>query len=102
VEVTVAGEGDALATYRVQACRSIILSPCAVSDTITVKPGDVDCDGRVNAEDALAILQLTAGLAPLPCPNVAEIYIDGFINALDAQMLLQFDARLISELLPGF
>ena len=102
LEVTVVGKGSKLATYRIQACRSILASPCALSDTVTAKPGDVNCDGRIDATDAFSVLEYDAGLASASCINVAETYLDGFINSIDAEILLQYAAGLIDRLLPGF
>lgn len=63
------------------------------------RPGDVNCDGRVNAIDAALILQLDAGLiSSLSCQQNADVNGDGRINAIDAALVLQFDAGLIDSL----
>ncbi len=102
LEVIIVGSGSELATYRIQACRSLVSSPCLLSDTVTAKPGDVNCDGRIDARDAFSVLEYDAGLASASCLNVAEVYLDGFINSIDAEILLQYAAGLINRLLPGF
>ena len=63
--------------------------------------GDVNCDGVVDAIDALWILWFTAGLIEdLPCPDNADVNGDGVINAVDAALILQFSAGLLSVLPP--
>jgi hypothetical protein len=60
--------------------------------------GDVNCDGRVNSLDALAVLQFSAGLLEeVVCPANADVNDDGVINTLDAALILQFSAGLIDE-----
>jgi hypothetical protein len=60
--------------------------------------GDVNCDGRVNSLDALAVLQYSAGLlGSLPCQTNADVNDDGTVNALDAALILQYDAGLLDE-----
>jgi hypothetical protein len=62
-------------------------------------PGDVNCDGRTNSLDALAVLQLSAGfLSTLPCRAGADVNHDGGVNTLDAALILQYVAGLISQL----
>lgn len=62
-------------------------------------PGDVNCDGRVNAIDAALILQVDAGLVrSLSCEKNADVSGDGAVNAIDAALVLQFDAGLIDSL----
>jgi hypothetical protein len=52
--------------------------------------GDVNDDGTVNALDALAILQYSAGLThDLPNLPSADVNGDGTVNALDALLVLQ-------------
>lgn len=63
--------------------------------------GDGNCDGSVNAIDAVFDLQLVAAfLANLPCPANADVNVDGLISAVDAQLKLQFSAGLIGSLPP--
>jgi hypothetical protein len=58
--------------------------------TPATQPGDVNCNGVVNAIDAAVILQYGAGLiATLPCPEAADLNGDGRVNAIDAAILLQ-------------
>lgn len=68
--------------------------------------GDVDCDGDVDAVDALKILQFIAGLpfSQEPgCPSIGELFgdhkfgdvdCDGDVDAVDALKVLQFVAAI--------
>lgn len=67
--------------------------------------GDMDCDGDVDAVDALAILRFVAGLPPLaqtePCDDVGsagaafgDLDCDGDVDAVDALAVLGFVAGL--------
>jgi subtilisin family serine protease len=69
--------------------------------TPTLPPviGDVNCNGGVDAIDALVLLQFDARLlAALSCPWNAHANSDGRINAIDATLILQFNARLLDHL----
>jgi len=57
-------------------------------------PGDANCDGQVNALDAVLVLQYTIGVVNSVCPD-ADYNHDGVVNALDAALILQKDAGLI-------
>ena len=62
-------------------------------------PGDVNCDGRVNAVDAALVLQFSAGLlGSLPCENGGDVDGDGEVTSIDAALILQFSAGLIGSL----
>lgn len=59
--------------------------------------GDLDCDGKITANDARIALRLAA---KLPTPDkkapdyVGDIDVNGKINAIDARMILRVAARL--------
>ena len=58
--------------------------------------GDANCDGDVNALDAVLVLQYTVDIIDsFPCPDNADYNHDGVANALDAALILQKDAGLI-------
>ncbi len=64
-------------------------------------PGDVSCDGHVNAVDAALVLQFSAGITPtLTCQDNADVNQDGAINSIDAALILQYTAGLIGSLPP--
>jgi hypothetical protein len=76
--------------------------PTAVTPAPTKHPikrkGDVNCDGKVDARDALMVLQMNAGLIDtLPCIQNADVNGDNRINSLDALLILQFEAGLIDH-----
>ena len=62
-------------------------------DTETV--GDVDCDGDVDAVDALWVLRLTAGLpADVQCLAAGDADCDGDADAVDALLILRYVADM--------
>ena len=61
-------------------------------------PGDVTCDGLINAVDALFILQFFAGLlANLPCDQNADVDRNGIVDVIDAALILQLSAGFIDS-----
>jgi len=71
--------------------------PTAVTPSNKLK-GDVNCDGKVTARDALMVLQVYAGLIDnLPCMKNADVNHDGRVNSLDALFILQYVAGLINH-----
>jgi len=61
-----------------------------------VLAGDADCDGGIDARDALQVLRRTAGLPNLGvCATIAaDVNCDGAINSADALLLLRYNAGL--------
>jgi hypothetical protein len=76
---------------------------CAtITPTPIVIPGDVNCDGTVDAIDAALVLQFSAGIIlPLPCFGQADVNQDGSIDPIDATLILQYVAGLIPTLPVG-
>ncbi|MEX0786807.1 MAG: dockerin type I repeat-containing protein [Dehalococcoidia bacterium] len=69
--------------------------------TPQARPGDANCDGRVDARDAAVILQYSAGLSDLVlCLADADADGDGRVTALDALLVLHYVADLIYSLPP--
>jgi hypothetical protein len=60
--------------------------------------GDADCTGTVDALDALAVIQYSAGLSMPSCIGNADASGDGRVNPIDALLILQLDAGLIGVL----
>ncbi len=61
----------------------------------TSLPGDVNCNGAVDAIDATLVLQFSAGLLDSPsCAENGDVNGDGSIDALDAALILQAVAGL--------
>ena len=58
-------------------------------------------DGRVNAIDALLIVQFDADLLPqLLNPPSADVNLNGHVNSIDAALILQYVAGLLRTLPP--
>jgi hypothetical protein len=72
--------------------------------------GNVDCDGDVDAVDALKVLRYVAGLTvsqTLPCPGIGQgapvfgdVDCNGGVNAVDALRILRHVAKLENNLPP--
>jgi hypothetical protein len=64
-------------------------------------PGDVNCQGTVDAVDATIVLQYSAGFVDsVPCAANADVSADGRIDPIDAALILQYTAGIISGLPP--
>ncbi len=74
------------------------------TSTATATPGqgivgDADCDGDVDAVDALFVLRYVAGLTPFAaCINDANVKCDDGITAVDALFILRYVAGLPNSL----
>ncbi|HSP56430.1 MAG TPA: hypothetical protein VLS25_12685 [Dehalococcoidia bacterium] len=67
---------------------------------LPVKAGDADCDGDVDAVDALQVLRRVAGLSSTGCVLRANVKCDDSLDAVDALQVLRSVAGL-SVNLPG-
>jgi hypothetical protein len=63
--------------------------------------GDSDCNGAVNAVDALKVLRFVAGLGPSVCIDATDVDCSGAVNAVDALKILRFVAGLPNVLPQG-
>lgn len=63
-------------------------------EAVPSRQGDADCDGDVDAVDALKILQSVAGLGDPDCLFAADADCDGDVDAVDALAILRFIAAL--------
>ncbi len=62
---------------------------------LVTPPGDVNCDGTLNSNDAVLVLLLEAALIQsLPCEGLGDVSGDGEIDARDAAVILQIVAGL--------
>lgn len=89
-----------LMTAFLSASRSIWQPASAATSTTATIPsrGDVTNDGRINAADALLILQFDAGLiAPLDAISRVrgDVNRDGRVSPIDAALVLQLEAGII-------
>lgn len=57
--------------------------------------GDCNGDGKINAEDALAVLKHAAKISQLSDESVAEVTGDSKVNAEDALKILRYAAKII-------
>lgn len=79
-------------------------SPTTSSTPGPVVKGDVDCDGDVDAVDALTVLRSIADLPinlPAGCALAGDMDCDGDVDAVDALLILRFVAGLPISLPDG-
>ena len=95
------GKLDAGTTYYVYRSsnedeRALVLS---FKYYVAYKRGDVDESGKVNASDALLVLQYAAKLTDLTTNQqlAADVDKSGKANASDALMILQYAAKLLNQ-----
>ncbi len=90
---------------------AIVMSLCAASVVTALlalpvasggssELGDANCDGSVDARDALLVLQLHAGLIEEVCGEV-DVNGDGEVNSIDALFLLYFRLDPLYPLTPA-
>jgi len=78
------------------------LGELIVSDGRSIAPGDANCDGQVNAVDALFVLRRVANLLPLSqCWAAGNVRCLDDIDATDALSILRVVAALAANLPPG-
>lgn len=63
--------------------------------------GDVDCDGRVDAVDALSLLRGLANVPESGCATPLDANCDGVTDVLDALNILRFTAGLPDQQTAG-
>ncbi|HEY8766091.1 MAG TPA: S8 family serine peptidase [Dehalococcoidia bacterium] len=67
--------------------------------------GDVDCNGVVNAADALWLLRWLTETPPAPpnvvCPGLGYANCDGQLDVVDAMVILRYSAALLTSLPAG-
>jgi hypothetical protein len=63
--------------------------------------GDADCDGAVDAVDALQVLRFVAGLGAPDCLAAADVDCSSVVNSVDALRILRFVASLPQTGLPA-
>jgi hypothetical protein len=89
-------------TSELSACQ-VVTGPAPA----VLKQGDLDCDGAINAVDALKVLRYAVGLTvpqTEPCPDIStvitqvigDVDCDGLVGAVDALKVLRHAASLIS------
>jgi titin len=87
-------------TSELSSCQAVTGPPLP-----TLKQGDVDCSGGVNAIDSLLVLRHASGLPVTqnePCPDIGtvitqtigDVDCSGLVNSIDALKILRFSAAL--------
>lgn len=71
-----------------------------IANGASSKPGDVDLDGKVTAEDALLVLRASAGTDELDATQtkLADVTYDGKVNSVDALRILLYISGSIGDL----
>ncbi len=98
--ITAKGTGTANITAKFTYNGIVYSSICTITVKESVKPGDINGDGAVDAGDAGLISRYDAGLITLTATQLeaGDVNRDGIVDAGDAGLISRYDAGLISSL----
>lgn len=89
-------EGELITNNPALSIGSAGVSRAVARFTSPVMPGDADGNGRVNANDALAILRYSLGIDTVIDLAASDVDGDGIVNANDALMVLRAALGIIT------